>query len=299
MELKLKTLNKTKDFEELKPYVKKGALNIVVHPFYSTYFELENQKQDAIKNSIEERIKNCLLANDNETKIENYILALQTIKEYTNIKAILDRKELTILLLPRKYTKNKRVYEYIGLTKSPEKIVKNINVEDYLVTLSQITQNQPNFLIAESKNWDTGEISKKEIKKLRRLIDKTNISAITLSGGFIDGCLDNAAESLDRKFRDKSIFVISDEAVLSHEMINHYCQRSISRNAINSIISVIPQNFFGILTEALQHSQHIMDYEKFLNQMQDLNKKILSFLKLQCESISYPSVRVVETRQCL
>ncbi len=114
-----------------------------------------------------------------------YIQIFQLYNELNFIKAVRDTNQFAVLVLPYGYKEKQS-------TKRTQWLYPN----EFIDWIAEVTQNQPNFIITESAEFDKGTLSEDSMLRLAGIKETCGFDAWYYSGNYLKYCLQSMIESI-------------------------------------------------------------------------------------------------------
>jgi len=177
------------------------------------------------------------------------------------LEVVSAEKRLVILVLPRDY-RSQLSYGYLE------------GHDEYVRFINEVTDMSEAVLYVESLEYYSGYIGETDLTSLANLIKSVGARKIMLGGEFAGRCLNNAYNSLLRKFDQKGIYIVPEITAATY--------KDMIATRIGDLFTTDGMINFGELSKSLKYSnrgenssevniQHLFIYDINSNKMKPLN----------------------------
>lgn len=194
------------EFDNYRKYLDDGAVYIVVHPAFFTFFHYARKVR---ADDPEEEKMNILeiLLNRKPSTSEFAVLQAQERRMRDFIEFKSTQNKLVIMVIPQNYRK------YSGYTYRKGK-------DEYLRFLNETTNFSRSVLFVESRSANRGYLTDDDAVKLMEFLLSVNAEKVYVGGGYIGRCLEDFYSLLTNEFGEKGIFVVPELADISPRELN-------------------------------------------------------------------------------
>jgi len=190
-----------RDYPLFNKYLDNGAVYIVVHPAYYTFFQDPDVRYD------NDPGKNPMHAMDRFLSEPAYSSKSRLIKvqekmlrDFLEYKST--EKKLVILILPRGY-RNYQAYRYKD------------RKDEFMRFLNSVTNGSESVLYVYSKKPNRGSLTEKEKKRLSRFLYSARTTNIILGGGYAGRCVEDFYKDIDHYFAEEKIAIHPEITAMS------------------------------------------------------------------------------------
>lgn len=184
----------------------------IVHPAYYVFFantmpfvSKEDIQGFPTKNLVE-RFYETASYSDLDMNLEVMQEQERALRDFLEVMS--SQKNLVILVLPKDANKHFS-YGYKD------------GIDEYVRYLNEITHGSESVLYLESADYAFGTIDDQDMNTLSAFIKEMNANTLLLGGGFVGRCMNSFFESMEKKFRVDTMFVMPEvTAIASVDIID-------------------------------------------------------------------------------
>ena len=214
-----------REYDHYKEFAKGGAF-IHCHPFFSIFGrytlppEIPGTEdilyRKAYQKTGDMRSEYChQMGRDKAEKftLMKYIQIFQLLNEFNFIISLRETRQFAVLVLPGKYEEKHK-----GDT-------TEWNYPDEFINwIVQVTQNQPNFVVAESVVFDKGTLSQDTLQQLSGIRKACGFKGWYLSGNYLRYCLNSMIESIPDSESFGEGFLLPEVTIIYNGQYEQICR---------------------------------------------------------------------------
>lgn len=184
------------EYKSYKQYLDDGAVYIIVHPAYFTFFHYtKNLRRSTDENDDKLNIVELLLKRRPSTPQFAVMQAQERrMRDFIEFKST--EKKLIILVVPQKY------FDYSGYT------YKGSQQDEYMRYLNEIANMSPSVLFVESRDPNRGYLTDDDAMKLMEFLMSVDAENVYIGGGYVGRCLEDFYSLLTDEYGKEGIYVL-------------------------------------------------------------------------------------------
>lgn len=191
------------EYPKYRQYLDDGAVYIVVHPVFFTYFHYTKKKKrkDPNEESFKLNIVEFLLRLNPSTPQFAVLQAQERrMRDFLEFKST--QKKLVIVVIPKDYT------TYSGYTYRNE-------LDEYMRFLNEVSNFSSSVLFVESRSPNRGYLTDDDAVKLMEFLLSIKAEKIYVGGGYIGRCLEDFYNLITQEYGKEDIFVVPELSDIS------------------------------------------------------------------------------------
>lgn len=182
-------------------YLEDGAVYIIVHPAYYTFFHdsdlfPDNLTGATVRNAMD-RFLSTTAYSDKAKLMKAQEKVLRDFLEYASTE-----KRLVIMILPKGY-KEFSAYKYRDAQ------------DEYLRFLNEVTNESGSVLYLYSRKPSRGTLGEKDRKTLLKFLYAVRPREILLGGGYVGRCLDDFYRDLEQSYGEDKLYLVPEISAVS------------------------------------------------------------------------------------
>ncbi|MDA8241052.1 MAG: hypothetical protein M0Z67_11875 [Nitrospiraceae bacterium] len=188
------------DYGRYGQYLDHGAVYIVVHPAYYTFFHEGGGPNDPLATPSQNAVDLLLREPAYSSKTRLQLAQEKTLRDFLEYMST-DRK-LVILVLPRYYKK----YEGYKFRRGNDEFMRYIN---------EVTNGSDSVLYLYSKRPNRGTLAGMDRRRLLKFLYSVKAKEILLGGGYIGRCLEDLYKDMEQYYSDDKLYVVPEITSIS------------------------------------------------------------------------------------
>jgi len=196
------------EYPKYRQYLDGGAVYIMVHPAFFTFFHYTKKKQrtDSTEESYKLNIVEFLLRLNPSTPQFAVLQAQERrMRDFLEFKST--QKKLVIIVIPKDYT------NYSGYTYRNE-------LDEYKRFLNESTNFSASVLFVESRSPNRGYLTDDDAVKLMEFLLSIKAKKVYVGGGYIGRCLEDFYNLITQEYGKEDIFVVPEMSDISPRELN-------------------------------------------------------------------------------
>lgn len=181
------------DYAQYAQYLDHGAVYIIVHPDYYTFFResvaLDDYVSSPSRNAVELLLQEPAYSSKTRLEIAQE-KAMRDFLEYTSTD-----KKLVIVVLPRYYR------TYVGYRFRGDS-------DEFMRYINEVTNGSDSVLYLYSKRPNRGMLAEKERRKLLKFLYDIKAKEILLGGGYVGRCLEEFYKDIEQYYSDEKLYIV-------------------------------------------------------------------------------------------
>ncbi|MDA8106800.1 MAG: hypothetical protein M0Z71_15660 [Nitrospiraceae bacterium] len=189
------------DYEKYARYLDGGAVYIIVHPAYYTFFNSDGAfpgpapeftGQDAMESFLSEASYSpkMTLMKAQEKRLRDFLEYMST------------EKKLVILILPRKYEEFP-AYRF------------RQSRDEYKLYINEATNESESVLYLYSRKSNRGTLAERDKRKLLKFLYEIKAKEVLIGGGFVGRCIEDFFKDIEQSFSDDRVFLVPEITAIS------------------------------------------------------------------------------------
>lgn len=184
------------EYKSYKQYLDDGAVYIIVHPAYFTFFHYtKNLRRSSDMDDDKLNVVELLLKKKPSSPQFAVMQAQERrMRDFIEFKST--ENKLIILVVPQKY------FDYSGYT------YKGTQQDEYMRYLNEIANMSPSVLFVESRDPNRGYLTDEDAMKLMEFLMSVDAERIYIGGGYVGRCLEDFYSLLTDEYGSEGIYVV-------------------------------------------------------------------------------------------
>lgn len=188
------------EYAKYAQYLDNGALYVIVHPAYYTFFhdhELPDSGAGQSSQNAMEKFLGTTVYSSRAQLIRAQEKMLRDFLEYMSTG-----KKLVVLILPHDY-RDYRGYKFRG------------GRDEYMRFINEVTNESSSVLYLYSKKPNRGTLYEKDRRRLLKFLYAIRAKEILVGGGYIGRCLEDFYKDVEQYYSEDRIFVVPEITSIS------------------------------------------------------------------------------------
>lgn len=225
------------DYAKYSRYLDNGAVYIIVHPSYYTFFHEGDVSNDGAGISSQNAVERFLDESVYSSKARLIKAQEKMLRDF--LEYMSTEKKLVILILPKGYSTYPG-YKY-----------RNVN-DEYMRYINEVSNGSDSILYIYSKKPSRGTLSEKDRKKVLKFLYGVRANSILLGGGYIGRCLEDFYKDIEQYIGEDKIFLVPEITAISpSDMISDIASDVLRPDGTINV----PKLSFSIKTNALGNQE--------------------------------------------
>lgn len=204
-----------KEFKDYRQYLDNGALYILVHPAYFSFFHYPKRLLDNSKDKPLSKynvVETLLGKKPKDRKFAVMQAQERRTRDFIEFKST--EEKLIIVVVPKNYQK------YPGYTYRK-------GLDEYMRYLNEVTNFSKSVLFVESRSPNRGYLTDEDAVRLMEFILSIAAEKVYIGGGYIGRCLEDFYALLIEDFGREGIYLVPELSDISPREVNKYLAKAI------------------------------------------------------------------------
>lgn len=188
------------DYGRYRQYLDYGAVYIIVHPAYYTFFHESGGQNDSLatpaRNALELRLQEPAYS----SKTRLHLAQEKMLRDFLEFMST--EKKLVILVLPGDYLSYSG-YKFMG------------GNDEFMRYINEVTNGSASVLYLYSRKPNRGMLGEKERRRLLKFLYTLKAKEILLGGGYVGRCLDDFYRDIDQHYGDDKLYLVPEITAIS------------------------------------------------------------------------------------
>ncbi|TAN40601.1 MAG: hypothetical protein EPN25_07015 [Nitrospirae bacterium] len=188
-------------YANFSKYLDKGAVYIIIHPAYYTFFQDTDVRVDSDHDKKAMNAMDRFLSDHGYSSKSVLIKAQEKmLRDFLEYKST--EKKLVVLILPKSY-RSYQGYKYRN------------DRDEYMRFVNAVTNESESVIYLYSKKPNRGSLAEKDRKRLLKFLYAVRASTVMLGGGYAGRCIEDFYKEMEQYVGEEKMFLVPEITAIS------------------------------------------------------------------------------------